>query len=129
MNDITYLILILVALELFEAYWQRSDTMAGVLANGYYYYRKSIFLLFLMHPSLYFVLFILFLTNSMNGWIITILLFKSVDIFMKIALMRSLFVYDDLDQEIREIIKEPITPWLFTLGMGLYPPLLYYALA
>ena len=128
MNEIIYLVLILVALELFEAYWQHSETIGGVLANGYYYYSKSVFLLFLMHPSLYFVLFVLFLTNSINGWIITILFVKSVDMLMKIALMRSLFVYGDLDQELKDVIDEPITPWLFAISVGVYPTLLYFAL-
>ncbi|SFV50837.1 hypothetical protein MNB_SV-6-1580 [hydrothermal vent metagenome] len=128
MDGIVYLVLILIALELFEAYWQYSDTMAGLLANGYYYYQKSIFLLFLMHPSLYFVLFLVFFTDTLNGWIVAILLFKSIDLFLKISLMRSLFVYGDLPQEIRDIIEEPLSPWLFTMGLGIYPPLLYYAL-
>jgi len=128
MNDIAYLILILIVLELFEAYWQRSDTMTGLLANGYYYYQKSIFLLFLMHPSFYFILFVLLYTDTLNGWIVAILLFKSIDIFLKIALMRSLFVYDDLTQEIRDIIGEPLSPWLFSMGLGVYPIMLYYAL-
>ena len=128
MNDIAYLILILIVLELFEAYWQRSDTMTGLLANGYYYYQKSIFLLFLMHPSFYFILFVLLYADTLNGWIVAILLFKSIDIFLKIALMRSLFIYDDLTQEIRDIIEEPLSPWLLSMGLGVYPIMLYYAL-
>ncbi len=129
MNNMTYFILILIALELFEANWQRSDTISGLLANLYYYYRKSIFILFLMHPSLYFVLYVMFLTDSINGWMISILLIKSTDILMKISLMRSLFVYDDLDQELKDVIDEPITPWLFTVSMMVYPPLFYYGLS
>lgn len=128
MNDIIYLVSILIVLELFEVYWQRSDTMSGVIANGYYYYRKSIFLLFLMHPSLYFVLSIVIFTDTINGWMVAILLFKSLDIFLKTFLIRGLFIYDNLDPEIRDIIEEPLNPLLLAVGLGLYPPLLYYAL-
>jgi hypothetical protein len=116
------------ALEMFEAYWQRSDTMYGLLSNVYYYYNKSIFFLFLMHPSFYFVLFILLLTDTINIWIVAILLLKGIDIILKVSFARAIFVYNNLDQDILDITKESINPLLFVIGLGLYPPLLYYAL-
>ncbi|MEA3492646.1 MAG: hypothetical protein U9R27_12175 [Campylobacterota bacterium] len=128
MNTLILFVLILSMLELFEAWWQRSDTMAGVLANGYYYYQKSIFLFLLMHPSFYFVLFVVLYTEVINGWMIAILLFKSVDIFFKITLMQNIFVKGQVDDVVRPFLEESLSPWIFLTGLGLYPFLLFYAL-
>jgi hypothetical protein len=121
-------VLTLIVLELFEAWWQRAETMIGVLANGYRYYQKSIFLFFLMHPSFYFILFVILFTQTLNGWMITILLLKVVDIFFKITLMQNLFVQNKVDEMMGSILQEPLSPWIFLTGAGLYPFLLFYAL-
>ncbi len=102
--------------------------MAGVLANGYYYYQRSIFLFLLMHPSFYFVLFVILYTQVLNGWMVAILLFKSVDIFFKITLMQNIFVKGQVDDMIGSFLEEPLSPWIFLTGLGLYPFLLFYAL-
>lgn len=128
MNTMMLLILILIVLELFEAWWQRAETMVGVLANGYHYYQKSIFLFFLMHPSFYYVLFVILFTQTLNGWMVTILLLKVMDIFFKITLMQNLFVKNKVDEMMGSILQEPLSPWIFLTGVGLYPFLLFYAL-
>jgi len=128
MSSVVILVLILIFLEMFEALWQRSETMMGVLKNGYHYYQKSIFLFLLMHPSFYYILFVALLTNILNGWIITILLFKTMDIFLKIALIQNIFVKDEVDEIMLPFLEERVTPWIFLMGLGLYPPLLIYAL-
>jgi len=128
MDTLIALILILIILELFEAWWQRSDTMMGVLAEGYRYYQKSIFLFFLMHPSFYYILFVILFTQVLNGWMVTILLFKSVDLFFKITMMQNIFVQDEVDEVMGSILYEPLSPWLFLTGVSLYPFLLFYAL-
>jgi len=128
MDTLIALILILIILELFEAWWQRSDTMIGVLTLGYHYYQKSIFLFFLMHPSFYYMLFVILFTQVLNGWMVTILLLKSVDLFFKIAMMQNLFVKDEVDEVLGSILYEPLSPWIFLTGVSLYPFLLFYAL-
>jgi len=122
-------LLILLLLELFEAWWQKSDTMRGVLERCYGYYHRSIFLFFLMHPTFYFILFVALSTHILNGWMVAILLLKSVDIFFKIALMRALFVQREYDDTIAAIIDQPLSPWIFLTGATLYPFLLFYALS
>ena len=128
MNSLLLSLLILVLLELFEAWWQRADTMKGVLEHCYHYYHKSVFLFFLMHPTFYFMLLVILSTHILNGWMITILLLKSVDIFFKIALMYSLFIQRKYDDAIAAIIDQPLSPWIFLTGVSLYPFLLFYAL-
>ena len=129
MDTLVPLILILIILELFEAWWQRSNTMMEVLELGYHYYQKSIFLFFLMHPSFYYMLFVILFTQVLNGWMVTILLLKSVDLFFKITMMQNIFVKNEVDEMMGSILYEPLSPWLFLTGVSLYPFLLFYALA
>ncbi len=128
MDTLILLLLTLIILELFEAWWQRSDTMLGVLAKSYHYYSRSIFLFLLMHPSFYFVLFVILQTQLLNGWMVAILLLKSVDIFFKIAMMQNIFVKDQVDDMLGSFLEEPLSPWIFLTGVSLYPFLLFYAL-
>ena len=128
MNTAILFILILIILELFESWWQRSDTMVGVLAKGYHYYQKSIFLFLLMHPSFYFIVFVILTTHILNGWMVTILLLKSVDILFKITMMQNIFVKDQVDEVLGSFLEEPLSPWIFLTGVSLYPFLLFYAL-
>jgi hypothetical protein len=81
-----------------------------------------------MHPTFYFMLLVILSTHILNGWMITILLLKSVDIFFKIALMYSLFIQRKYDDAIAAIIDQPLSPWIFLTGVSLYPFLLFYAL-
>ncbi len=129
MDTLIALILILIILELFEAWWQRSDTMMGVLAEGYHYYQKSIFLFFLMHPSFYYILFVILFTQVLNGWMVTILLLKSVDLFFKITMMQNIFLKGEADDVLGSFLEEPLSPWIFLTGVSLYPFLLFYALS
>ena len=128
MNEIIAIILILTLLELFEAWWQRAETLYAVLARGYRYYQKSIFLFFLMHPAFYYTVFVILLTNRYNGWMVSILILKSVDIFFKIAMIQKIFINGQTDPFMESMLDEPLSPWIFLTGAGLYPFLMFYAL-
>ena len=129
MDSVMSLVMILVILEIFEALWQRAKSMEGVLSHVYHYYHKSIFIYFLMHPAFYFTFFVILYTETLNGWFLAILVFKTLDIFFKITLMRGLFEDGDINMEIRAILKEPLSPILFLTGLGVYPFLLFYGLS
>ena len=128
MSFIINVILILVLLEIFEAWWQHSQNMEGVLYNGYKYYKKSIFLFFIVHPAFYFTFFVILYTQILNGWLIAILALKTVDLFFKITLMRGVFEDGDIAPNIRDILKEPLSPIMFLTGLGIYPFLMFYGL-
>lgn len=128
MDEVVAIILIMIILELFEAWWQKADTVADVLARCYRYYQKTVFLFFLMHPTFYYTLLVILVTKVFNGWMVAILLLKSVDIFFKLFMMKSLFVERTMDDSMRAVISEPLSPWIFLTGVSLYPFLLFYAL-
>ncbi len=128
MENIFTFVLILVVLELFEAYMQRADTLYGVMEKLYVWYQKSIFAFFFVHPSFYFVLFVVVVTDILNVYMILILTFKIFDLFYKIELIKTIFIKQKVSGDLLAMLEWPIPSWFFLLGVTLYPPLLFYAL-
>jgi len=128
MENILIFVAILVVLELFEAYMQKADTLYGVMEKLNVWYQKSIFAFFLIHPSFYFVLFVVIVTNVLNLYMILILTFKIFDLFYKIELIKSIFIRQKVPADLSAMLEWKIPSWFFLMGVGLYPPLLFYAL-
>lgn len=120
--------LILVVAELFEAYIHRAPTLFGVLENMYVYYQKSIFLFFLIQPGFYLLLFIVLLTGVLNTSMIFLLAIKVFDMFYKIELIKKVFIEQKVSAEVGEMLAWKMPSYFFLLGVGMYPPLLFYAL-
>ena len=128
METILTYVSILVVLELFEAYMQKADTLYGVMEKLNVWYQKSIFAFFLIHPSFYFVLFVVVVTDVLNLYMILILTFKIFDLFYKIELIKSIFIRQKVPADLSAMLEWKIPSWFFLMGVGLYPPLLFYAL-
>jgi len=126
-NALTFT-LILVIVELFEAYTQRADTLIGVLSNLYHYYRKSIFLFFLVQPGFYVLLFIALISGVLNASMIFLLALKVFDMFYKIELIKKVFIEKEVSVEVGQMLEWKMPPYFFLMGVTMYPPLLYYAL-
>ena len=129
MNDALFYTLLLAGAELIEAFIQRAPTLYGVLQKLYLYYRKHIFLFFLVQPGFYTLLFIIMKTGVLNAPMIFLVALKVFDIFYKMELIRQLFVRQEISVEFAQMLEWSIPSWFFMLGVGLYPPLLYYALS
>ncbi len=128
MEDAWVYIFFLIIFELFEIAWQYSDTLYQILEKAYRYYSKSIFVFLLMHPSFYFVLFVVLATGRLNISMIIIIAFKIFDIFMKIELVRKLFIEQKLSVEMESLLHKRIYKIFFLSGILIYTPLLYIAL-
>ena len=128
METVFTFVFILIILELFEAAIQRADTLYGVMKRLNVWYQKSIFAFFLIHPSFYFVLFVVMVTNVLNLYMILILTFKIFDLFYKIELIKSIFIRQKVPADLSAMLEWKIPSWFFLMGVGLYPPLLFYAL-
>ena len=126
-NALLFTIILLFS-ELFEAYIQRAETLLDVLEKLYAFYKKSIFLFFLIQPGFYFILFIVLLTGVLNVTMIFILAIKIFDLFYKIELIKKVFIEREVSQEIAQMLELKIPPMFFLIGAGMYPPLLFYAL-
>ena len=120
--------LILLILELFEAMMQYAPTLADVTARLYKWYHKSIFLFFLIHPTFYFVLYVVMETGVLNASMIIIIAMKVFDIFYKLELIKSIYLKRSIPDDLAAMLSWRIPQWAFLTGVTLYPPLLYYAL-
>jgi len=128
MNILIQIILIMVALEIIEANFQKAPTVGMMIDRLYGYYQKSIFLLFLIHPTFYFVLFISIATGIVNIYFIIILLLKIVDIFFKIELIKQKYIKKEVDSELALLLDTPIPSFMSYLGVIMYVPLLILGL-
>ncbi len=128
MEDAWVYILFLIFFELFEIAWQYSDTLYQILEKAYRYYSKSIFAFLLMHPSFYFILFVVLATGRLNVSMIIILTLKIFDMFTKIELVRKLFIEQKLSVEMESLLHKRIYKIFFLSGILIYVPLLYIAL-
>ena len=121
-------VLLLTIAELFEAFIQRSDTLFGVLQKLYTYYKKSIFLFFLIQPGFYVLLYVVLVTGILNISMIFLLALKIFDMFYKIELIKKIFIEREVSREIVQMLEWKMPSWFFLMGVGMYPPLLYIAL-
>ncbi len=128
MNDIVFYTLLLAAAELFEGHIQRAPTLMEVMRRLYGYYRKSIFLFFLVQPGFYLLLFIVLKTGVFNTTMLFLVALKVFDLFYKIELIRQLFLEKKVDGETAAMLEWRLPPWFFLMGVLLNPPLLYYGL-
>jgi hypothetical protein len=128
MENVLLLTSILIILELFEAYMQRASTLYGVIEKLYGWYSKSIFFFFLMHPAFYFTLFVVIATDRLNIYMILLLAFKIFDLFYKLELIKKIFIQQKVPQDLGTMLEWKIPSWFFLMGVGLYPPLMFYAL-
>jgi len=129
MENIYLFVVILILLEIFELYIQKAETLLGVMQKLFFWYSKSIFVFFLVHPSFYFLFFVILYTDTLNIYMILMLVFKIFDLFYKIELIKSIFIKQKVSLEIESMLNWQIPSWFFFLGLSLYPPLLFYALS
>ena len=128
MENVFMFVAILAMLELFEVYMQRADTLYGVMEKLNVWYSKSIFAFFLIHPAFYFTLFVVIVTEVLNIYMILLLSLKVFDLFYKIELIKKIFVQQNIPSDLAAMLDWKIPQWFFLMGVGLYPPLLFYAL-
>jgi len=128
MEIIIEIILVLVVLELFEIYVQKADTLEELIDKLHEYYRQSIFLFFLIHPSFYYVLGVLFYFDAFNFYGMIILIFKTFDIFFKIELIQQFYYKNNMDSELEKMLTLKLTPLMKFLALLVHVPLLFMAI-
>ena len=95
---LNYVIIFLI-LEFYEVQWQKAKTMAGMLSRMYEHYKKNIFLFFVMHPTFYFTIYLMLVTDY-NSFAIFFFCLKLLDIVMKILLIKQVFIDKELSPEL-----------------------------
>ncbi len=128
MENIYLLLIVYVALELFEVRWQKAGNLIGVLGRLYYYYRRSIILFLLMHPTFYFGIGLAMITDLALSAVILVFI-KTADIAVKIMLIQQIIERKEVSVEMSAILIAPLHPVMPYLSPLVYTPLVYFALA
>ena len=127
MENIYIIILLYIALELFEVQWQKADTLMGVLGNLYRYYNKNLILFFIMHPTFYVGIAIAMISDLAFS-AIALLFIKTMDIATKIILIQQVFEKEELNAEMSSMLLAPLHPTMLYFSVVVYTPLVYFAL-
>ncbi|MDO6828751.1 hypothetical protein Q4582_11845 [Poseidonibacter sp. 1_MG-2023] len=117
--DIFSLLLIFIAVELFESNWQKSDSMYGLISNNFTMYKKSIFLYFTLHISFFYTIFVSIYLVNFSFWMSSILVIKFLDIAFKLNMMKKLS--NDVSLEEVMPINVKMTPIFRYMNVIIYP--------
>ncbi len=128
MNDaiLNYIIFFLL-LEIYEVQWQRAKTIIGMLSRMYETYKKSVLLFLMMHPTFYFAIWFMIITDY-NIYALSLFFIKTLDIAIKILLIKQIFIDKEISHELSLALLAPIKKYIPYLGAITYPPLIYLAL-
>jgi hypothetical protein len=124
--DFISLLLIFVALELFESTWQKSASLFGFLNNNFNFFRKNIFIYFLLHLTFFYTIFLSFYYNNFGFWMSSIFIVKFADISFKLYIMKKLSNGDLIEEIIPMNI--PMTPSLRYFNVVIYPLTFLFAI-
>ena len=127
MENIYLLIILYIALELFEIQWQKADTLMNILGQLYRYYHKNLILFFMMHPTFYFGIALAMITDfSFSA--LALVFIKTVDMATKILLIQQVFEKKELSAEMSTMLLAPLSPLMPYLSVAVYTPLVYFAI-
>lgn len=121
-------ILLFAILEVYEISWQKAPSLMGMLFQMHKRYKKSIFLFLIMHPTFYFAIGFAMLSNY-NGYALTLLFIKTVDLATKILLIEQVFIKKELSYELSLVLLAPINGFLPYIGLVIYPILIFLTLS
>jgi len=121
-------VLLFIFLEFYEVSWQKAPSIMGMLIRMHRYYAKNILLFLIMHPTFYFAIGFVMLSQY-NPYALILFLIKTIDIATKIQLIEQVFVKKELKQELSLILLAPINNFLPYLGIIIYPVLIVFALS
>jgi len=128
MEMVIKIIMLLILLELLELYFQKADTLSEMIERLYGYYRKSVFLLFIVHPTFYYVLGVLLYFDAFNFYGITMIVLKTFDILFKIEMIKQRYVLKEMDADLENMMGMKMTVSMQFLGLFVHAPLLSMAL-
>ena len=127
-EEVKLSLLILIFLELFEFSWQKGTNFQEYVKNLFSFYNRGVILFILLHPTLYFVIFVQMYFDNFSLLATSITLIKVLDIGTKISFMDKLYNKKKLG-DFEVLLKENYAiPLPFKmLGLILYPTLFFFA--
>ncbi len=110
-------------LELFEVWWQKAPTLYGVVQRVYDLYKKSIFLVLFLHPTLYLAVYLM-ITIGYDLYLQILFGLKLSDIALKLLFVKKVFFDRDISNELAFSLQMKIEPYMLYMGVVLYPILI-----
>ena len=123
--ELIYLLLIFIAVELFESNWQKADSLHGLIANNYKIYQKNIFLYFTLHLSFFYSIFISLHLANFSFWMSSIIVIKFLDIAFKLSMMKKISNGSSLEEVMP--INTKMTPLFRYMNVIIYPLSFFFA--
>jgi hypothetical protein len=120
-------VIIYIALELFEISWQKAENLMQMMLKLYEKYQRSILWFLLLHPTYYFAIW-LALSTDYSIAALLMLFIKTVDIATKILLIQQIFEKRELTQEMTMLLLTPLHPLLPYVSLFVYTPMVVIAL-
>ena len=118
MENILYLFIFFIALELFESNWQKADTFYGLIKNNYTAYKKGIFLYFLLNPTFIYSIYLSYSLKNYSFLMTLIIGLKFADISFRLHLMNKI----DKDEDITGLIPDMPMNWMLRyINVFIYP--------
>ena len=121
-------IVVFMMLEFYEVWFQKAETLLGMLARMYKYYSKSVWLFLMMQPTFYFAVGFMMLTDY-NVYSVVLFVMKSLDIGTKIMLVKKIFIDQEISPELTQTIVAPLNKAFIYMGLVIYPILIYLTLS
>lgn len=121
------LVLLFTALEIYEVQWQKAGTLIGMLARMFEVYKKSIFIFLVMHPTFYFAIYFMLVTEY-NVYALSLFGFKMLDIAMKLMMMKQVFIDKEITHELSLALMTPLGGYIPYIGLFIYIPFIFLAL-
>jgi len=128
MEIVVQIIFMMILLELLELYLHKADTLVEMIDKLYGYYNQSVFIFFIVHPTIYYVLGVLIYFDALNFYGITILIIKIFDIFFKIEIIKQRYFTNNMDPDLEKMMGMKMTPSIRFLSLLMHVPLLYMAI-
>lgn len=119
MENLLYLFIFFIALELFESNWQKADTFYGLIKNNYTAYKKGIFIYFFLNPTFIYSIYLSYSLQNYSFLMTLIIGLKFADISFRLHLMNKI----DKDEDITKIIPAdmPMNWMLRYINVFIYP--------
>jgi hypothetical protein len=121
-------ILLYVLLESYEIWWQKAETLLGILARMYEQYRQSAWLFLLMQPTFYFSIMFMMLSDY-NIYSVIFFSMKASDVLTKMFLIKRVFLEKQVSHELSQMLVTPINKIFLYLGLVIYPALIFFSLS
>jgi len=128
METVLQIIFALIMLELLELYLHQANRLDELIDKLYGYYRESVFLFFIVHPTFYFVLGVVLYFDAFNFYGITVLMLKIFDMFFRIELIKQRYYLSHMDPELEKMMEMKLTFSMKFLALFVHVPLLYMAI-